>query len=215
MADGGRYDTAARSGRPVGTVGVPVARANRLLVAGGVVTLLGAALVLLVLMTQRGTTPSTVAATDDAPAATAPVAVEESSTPVVVSQSEGQDPVTFEIPEGHEALALTVEFQRGVAGLPSAGDRVNVYGVFTQHAGDLVEELPGVRRVLADVEVLAVSGGAFSANGGTPTVVVAVTGEDAERAIYTHAAESIYLTLVGDDGASEPTDGVSAGNLAP
>ena len=207
---------------------VAVSRSNRLLLAGGVISLLGAVLVLVVMMGQGGSSDApTIAADDPAGAATADAdgvvddgaSTDEPAVPAVQTDASGQ-PV-FDVPEGMEAVALTVDFQRSVAGLPAVGDRVNVYGVFTNQAADPVADLggdgaqlPAVRRVLADVPILAVTGASHSSNGGAPTFVVALAPEDVEAALYVHTAESIYLTLVDDETETSPaTEGVNAGTL--
>lgn len=190
-----------------------MARSNRLLLAGGIVTLLGALLVLVVTMGQGSPSADPTAAErggDDPSVQTSQA--DEPATPAVQVDEDGQ-PI-FDIPEGREALALTVDFERSVAGLPAVGDRVNVYGVFATHEADLVDGLPAVRRVLADVSVLAVTGAAHDSNGGAPTFVLALAPDDVEAAIWTHTAESIYLSLVDDDtGFSPETSGVDAGSL--
>lgn len=197
-------------------------RSNRLLVLGGVVTLLGVTLAMLVVLTGRP--PAEASEAPRVAAEQVSGAVDTEEAPAAPGGGTASDVAApFEIPEGLEAVALTVDFQRGVAGLVSAGDRVNVYGVFVSIEPDVVADLdehaggarlPAVRRVLADVPVLAVTGASHESNGGTPTVVVGLEPSDVEAAVYTHTAESVYLSLVepGVD-ASPDTDGVNAGTL--
>jgi Flp pilus assembly protein CpaB len=178
-----------------------VARSNRLLVAGGIVTLLGAALVLAVLYLQRDATP--VAAQEPPPA-------EE------VQAAQQTAPPPFEIPEGLEAVAVTVDFERSVAALPQAGDRVNVYVVFRNVSTDAVGTLPAVRRILADVPVLAITGASHSSNTGTPTVVLGLDPADVEAAIYLNVVEDVYFSLVQEDTEESPeTSGANAGTIQP
>lgn len=196
-----------------------MARSNRLLLVGGVITLLGAALVLLVMLNQNPSSTEPTAAPDEP--STSSARSDEVATPAVQTDDEGQ-PI-FDVPEGMEAVALTVDFQRSVAALPAVGDRVNVYGVFANHAPDVAEglpdgeggtSLPAVSRILADVQILAVTGAAHDSNGGAPTFVVALDPTDVEAALYVHTAESIYLSLVDEATEASPdTDGANAGSL--
>lgn len=156
-------------------------------------TLLGAALVLAVLFLGRPA--DRVVAAEPAPEATAdPVAASR----VVVAAESGEEATSFEIPEGTSAVAFTVDFQRSVAGLPSAGDRVDVYGRAGDHDGSALEA------VLDDVEVLTITGAAHESNGGAPTVVLAVPEAEVGGALGHHLTDPVYLTLRRGD--AEPDD---------
>lgn len=164
-----------------------MARSNRLLLVGAAVTVLGAALVLAVLFVQRPpTSPASPSTASETP-------VEAVEAPRVVVAQEGGEAVTsFEIPKGTSAVAFTVDFQRSVAGLPSAGDRVDVFG----RAGD---ETDTIEQVLEDVAVLTITGAAHESNGGSPTVVLAVPDDEVAGALGRHLTDPVYLTLRRDD----------------
>lgn len=189
-----------------------MARSNRLLIAGGAVTLLGIGLALVVALGQGpAPEPSEVASP---PTATASGTSGATVTPAVQIDEDGE-PI-FDVPEGMEAVAVTLEFQRSVAGLVAPGDRVNVFGVFSSTEVDITDGVPAVRRILADVTVLSVTGAEHASNGGSPTVVLALEPDEVETVIWTQTAESLYLSLVDEDTDESPaTGGVDAGDLVP
>ncbi len=126
-------------------------------------------------------------------------------------------PLPVIIPEGHEAVAVTVTYASGTAALPVPGDRVNIYAVFTQglpagfggaaaSADDAAGAGNGVVRMLSAVEVLGVTGVEALAGGGNVNFVVAVTPGDAERLIFQAATQQLWFTLVNE--ADPVVDGV-------
>lgn len=178
-------------------------RSNRLLLVGVAVTLLGAALVLALLSVQR----DRVAAPGDTPAAAADGrradrtgtdgtngtdggGVTDTAPRVVVGT--GDDGGGFTLPEGTSAVAVTVDFQRSVAGLPTAGDRVDVYG-----RGDAPADGTPLEQLLGDVEVLTITGAAHESNSGAPTVVLAVPVDEVADLLGSHLTDPVYLTLRG------------------
>lgn len=189
-------------------------RSNRLLAVGGIVTVLGAGLVLAVL---------TVGQPSDAPpsaAAPASTPVEATTTTSAATVEGGAVPVALELPDGLEAVAFTVDFQGSVAGLPQIGDRVHVYGV--PSPGALRSDAPAATRIdrlLEDVEVLAITGADHTTNGGSPTVVLGIDGDQVPAALTAHGTQAVHLTLVdlaaatasGDDAGSDDDDAQAAG----
>jgi Flp pilus assembly protein CpaB len=181
-----------------------VARSNRLLAVGGVVTVVGAGLVLAVLTVGRGPSEPTA----DAGTAPPPAATVEANGAVTEPVAEsGAVPVVLDLPDGLEAVALTVDFEGSVAGLPSVGDRVHVYGVPAPSALRS-EDAPATRiaRLLDDVEVLAITGADHATNGGNPTVVLGIDGDQVPAALTAHGTQSVHLTLV-DLAAAGSADG--------
>lgn len=191
-----------------------MARSNRLLIAGGAVTLLGIGLALVVALGQGPSPDRSEVAAPPAAATASGTTSEASVTPVVATDEDGE-PI-FDVPEGMEAVAITLEFQRSIAGLVAPGDRVNVFGVFASTEVEITDGVPGVRRILADVPVLSVTGAEHASNGGAPTVVLALEPDEVETVIWTQTAESLYLSLVDEATEASPdTGGVHAGDLLP
>lgn len=197
-------------------------RSTRLLALG--VTVLVAALAVLLVSMRSQPEPVVVAdAAPDAAAADAADAVggdEVTATGTVGALEEGEArlPSPLEVPDGHEAVAVSIGYDAAVAALPAPGDSVNVYGVFQQglpedlggpSASD--EDTPqggpakGVARVLSGVEVLGVSGATADSGGGAVTLVLALQPDDAERAIYLAGIEQVWFSLV--DADHEPVAG--------
>lgn len=109
-----------------------------------------------------------------------------------------------QVPEGQQAVALTLGRTAGLAGHLRAGDRVDVYGV--------VAEAPDsdntVRRALADVETLSVSDG-----DGDITVLLALPADEVETAVFLSSFESLWLSLVGDGDQPGDTPGATYSDL--
>lgn len=180
-------------------------RSNRLLAVGAVVTLLGAALVLAVITLQRPADP----------VASETTATSESTTDTRADDVASRDdpaatPSALTVPDGLEAVALTVDFEGSVAGLPEVGDRVHVYGVpVASPLGSGEDGATRIRRLLEDVEVLAVTGADHETNGGNPTVVLGVEPSDVGTALSSHGTAAVHLTLV-DRAGSASEDGSQA-----
>lgn len=203
-------------------------RSTRLLAIG--VTILAAALVVLLLGMRDQPDPIVVA---DAAAATTAAADDEAAaatdadgaTVGELAEDAQRLPAPLEVPDGHEAVAISSTYDAAVAALPAPGDRVNVYGVFQQ---GLPDELggaggeqadadtgvsKGVVRTLSGVEVLGVSGATAETGGGTVTLVLALQPDDAERAIYLAGTEQVWFTLVGADHEAVEGRGVTRANV--
>ncbi|MGH9273236.1 MAG: Flp pilus assembly protein CpaB [Acidimicrobiales bacterium] len=129
---------------------------------------------------------------------------------------------TFEVPEGFEAVAVQIDFVPGGAGYVSAGDHINLYGVFETITGDT--PVPRAELLLTNVEVLDVDltipprRGTASTDPAQPaaqrasstavTYLVAVRADDAEKVIYTTEFESLYASLTADEAPpAGPTPG--------
>lgn len=192
-------------------------RSTRLLAVG--ITVLVAALVLL-LVAQRNE-PDPIVVADGAPdvvaAETDDAEATASGTVGALGEDEARLPTPLEVPEGHEAVAVTSTYDAAVAGLPVPGDRVNLYAVFQQGLPDALATDAGTDgeatgnagkgavRTLSAVEVLGVTGVQPQAGGGSVTLVLALEPADAERTIYLAAAEQVWFSLVGPDHT--PVDG--------
>lgn len=135
---------------------------------------------------------------------------------------------TFTIPEGYEAVAVQIDFVAGAAGYVNAGDRINLYGLYSTPTGSG----PGPRAelLLTNVEVLDVDlsiparrgtaptdpsqPAAQRASGSTVTYLLALRSVDAEKAIFSTEFASLYATLTADEAPpSGPTSGRDAESI--
>lgn len=198
-------------------------RSTRLLAVG--ITVLVAALVLL-LVAQRNE-PDPIVVADDTPDVTATATdgaaadgAEDTGTVGALADDASRLPAPLQVPEGHEAVAVSSTYDAAVAGLPVPGDRVNLYAVFQQGVPDALHEDSGdgtgagsagkgAIRTLSGVEVLGVTGVAPEAGGGSVTLVLALEPDAAERTIYLAAAEQVWFSLVGPDHAPVDGEGVT------
>lgn len=190
-------------------------RSSRLLAAG--ITVLALALVVLLVSLRDQPDQVTVADAETDVAAQTDTADEPEETGGVLDDLADEAatdrlPTPFEVPEGREAVAVTAKYDAGVAALPTDGDRVNVYAIFTDALpGEVAEqdadggELGGAVRALAGVEVLGVTGAVPSAAGGNITLVLSLEPADAARAVYLAGTKQLWFSLVAE--GDEPTTG--------
>jgi Flp pilus assembly protein CpaB len=132
---------------------------------------------------------------------------------------------TFVIPEGHEAVAVQIDFVAGAAGYVNAGDTINLYGIYTTPVGD--RPAPRAELLLTNVEVLDVDLSiaprrgtaptdpsqptAQRASGSAVTYLLALRTDDAEKVIFTTEFASFYATLTADEASpAGPTPGRDA-----
>lgn len=120
------------------------------------------------------------------------------------------------IPEGMEALTVSLDAPRGVAGLINTGDSMTIYSTFKEVARKdgstetvtvvLVPtvELLAVHRPLAST---AFGGGDSEAQGeqlpGSLAVTVALTPEDAQRFVFSMESGSTWFGLLPPDAQGE------------
>ncbi len=191
-----------------------MARSTRLLLIGAVVFAVGVAATLFTLQSgDPAATAQEQAEPDPAPTATATTPPTEGT---VATGGDSGLPDRLDVPEGTEAVAVNVSYPQGVAALPGPGDHVNVYGVFTNGApgGEGQEALPMTRRVLTQVRVLARTG-ANVESAGSPTYVLALTGQQTERMVLLSSAEQVWMSLVDGDADLPGTSGASHDNVLP
>lgn len=195
-------------------------RSTRLLATG--VAVIATALVVLLLSMRNQPEPVVVA--DAAPAASDVTASAEEpaastgGTVGALAEDTKRMPSPLEVPEGHEAVAVTSVYDAGVAALPAPGDTVNIYAVFQQGLpddlggpGDDADRVDtkGVVRAMSGVRVLGVSGVVAETGGGNVTLVLALEPDDAERAIYLASTEQVWFTLVAEDHEAVEGRGVT------
>ena len=132
------------------------------------------------------------------------------------------------VPDGHQALAVSLEPVPGGAGLAAAGDHVDVFAADT-FKDDKGNETHAVKMVLQGIEVLKVTAGApatpvpptagsssqssasqaVSLTAGPTVFVLAVTPPEAEKIIYHAAFQKLWFSLVpAGQAPSGPTAGV-------
>lgn len=135
---------------------------------------------------------------------------------------------TFAVPEGFEAVAVQIDFVPGAAGYVSAGDHINLYGVYRTAAGEAL--VPRAELLLTNVEVLDVDltipprrgtapadpsqPAAQRASGTAVTYLLALRADDAEKVIYQTEFENLYASLTADEAPpAGPTPGRDGGTI--
>ncbi|MFN2526082.1 MAG: Flp pilus assembly protein CpaB [Actinomycetota bacterium] len=113
------------------------------------------------------------------------------------------------IPEGFQAVTLPLEASRVVGGAVLRGDRVTVYATFdrTNTTVTLVPEAQ-VLRVNEPSQDGGIGGGA----GGETLITLALTAEDAQKAVFAFEQGSVWLGLLppGASGTQRPPINVAA-----
>jgi pilus assembly protein CpaB len=136
--------------------------------------------------------------------------------PVARIQGEGTVPGgALGIPNGHEAITVSVDAPRAVAGAIGVGDHLAVYGTYSGFSTPAGKKIPTLTTVLVPLaEVLAVyqpnygddSGGLAGASAqrgsGAVTMTLALTPVDAQRMVFTMETGSVWFGLLppNDDG---------------
>jgi pilus assembly protein CpaB len=135
--------------------------------------------------------------------------------PVARIQGEGTVPGgALGIPNGHEAITVSVDAPRAVAGAIGVGDHLAVYGTYSGFQTPAGKKIPTLTTVLVPLaEVLAVYqpnygdpdtlGAAASQRGsGTVSLTLALTPVDAQRMVFTMETGSVWFGLLppNDDG---------------
>jgi pilus assembly protein CpaB len=133
----------------------------------------------------------------------------------------------IDIPEGKQAVAVTVAFTAGVAGYAGPGDHVNVYKTVVPGAPNAPAS-PLTQLVLSDVEVLDVSeevaprrADPIAATEAAPaettptrsgaaqiTLLLALDAEQAEKVVFGTTIDELYFTLVPEDQGPSEAPGV-------
>ena len=200
---------------------------SRLLAIGFAVLVVGVLLVLVIIRNA-----------DDDPAEPSPVATggqqeqteqpTEASTPLTPEQlSSARLPLPLDVPEGTEAVAVRVPFDRAVAAIPAPGDRVNLYRALAASgegegpqvetggtAGGLPEPGPAGELFLPEMQVLAVTGPLPAANDGTLTVVLAVPSDEVPELMPVATARELWFTLL-PNAEDDPTEGATESTEEP
>jgi pilus assembly protein CpaB len=141
----------------------------------------------------------------------------------------GENPDVLTIPPDHQALAINVATEPGVAGFLREGDHVSVIANIEAPGGQAGPQGGGgsgtrAQYVLQDVEILAIgrrvqptdaqpAGGTAQTEGGI-LLTVAVLPEEAEELVFATLNGQLWLTLLPED-ERQPVDtpGATAGTL--
>jgi pilus assembly protein CpaB len=96
---------------------------------------------------------------------------------------------------GYQAVSLSLESQRAVAGALQNGDYVEAYGTFSEGQGGQI-----TRFIVPDAQVL--SAVADTTGAGGTTILLAVAPDEAQKLIYAQEQGSVWLTLLppNEDG---------------
>lgn len=131
------------------------------------------------------------------------------------------------IPKGKQAVAITVDTTSGGGGYAGPGDRVDVYTVIPPDAPGAPTS-PMTKLLLTGVEVLDVSNEiaprrsttaqattteettvAPRSTEGRITLLLALTPQQAEQAIFAASFNSVWVTVLPKDAPASSTDGVT------
>jgi pilus assembly protein CpaB len=119
--------------------------------------------------------------------------------PVARIQGEGTVPGgALGIPNGHEAITVSVDAPRAVAGAIGVGDHLAVYGTYS---GFLAEVLAVYQPNYGD-ESGGLAGAGAQRGSGAVTMTLALTPVDAQRMVFTMETGSVWFGLLppNDDG---------------
>ena len=105
------------------------------------------------------------------------------------------------IPEGLQAVSVSLTAEQAVGNIVNQGDRVVVYGFFTGGAGNTASTVV----IVPDAQVLSVTVPAEGAGEGVATI--AVTPAEATRLIFAAGNGQPWLALLppGTDGTAVPS----------
>lgn len=136
-------------------------------------------------------------------------------------------PTTFTIPDGKQALAISLDPVAGTAGTATVGSHIDVYAAVSQKMPDgkgNEVDVHAARLVLQDVEVLSMPGAAVlpaagkavaaaqpSSNG--TTFILSVTPAEAEKLVFHTSFSKLYFSVLPANAKPvAPTAGVTTAN---
>jgi len=117
------------------------------------------------------------------------------------------------IPEGHEAITVSLDAPRAVAGALGDGDDVTIYA--TLAGGDVVEVVTIV--LVPQVQVLRVYGSTAGIDGseqvqqatGTLSVTLALLPEDAQKLVFSMEQGTVWLGLLPPNASGKDLKPIS------
>jgi pilus assembly protein CpaB len=126
------------------------------------------------------------------------------------------------IPEGMEAITVSLDAPRGVAGAINAGDHVTIYSTFNGIPGKGTAKETATVVLVPTAELLAVfrplssstfGGGEEPTSGeqvpGSLTVTLALTPEDAQHFVFSMETGSTWFGLLPPDTSGHPMEPIS------
>jgi pilus assembly protein CpaB len=131
--------------------------------------------------------------------------------PVARIQGEGTVPGgALGIPDGHEAITMSVDAPRAVAGAIVAGDNVTLYGTFSDFSTPAGKHLPTLTSVvIPTAQVLAVQLPVTGEDAlgvqqtqqttGSVSLTLALTPQDAAKFVFTMETGTVWLGLLPPD----------------
>jgi pilus assembly protein CpaB len=147
--------------------------------------------------------------------------------PLARIQGEGTVPGgILGIPQGHQAITVSVDAPRAVAGAIVTGDNIVIYGTFSDFSTPQGKKVPTLTTVLVpSAQVLAVSlpstggTGVFNAQQqtqqtlGAVQVTLSLTPQDAERFVFTMETGTVWLGLLPPNSTGTPLSRVTLGQV--
>lgn len=114
------------------------------------------------------------------------------------------------IPDGHEAITMSVDAPRAVAGAVAAGDNVTIYGTFSDFSTPAGKHLPTITSVvIPTAQVLAVQLPVTGEDAlgvqqtqqttGSVSLTLALTPQDAAKFVFTMETGTVWLGLLPPD----------------
>ena len=118
------------------------------------------------------------------------------------------------IPEGFEAISVSLDVPRVIAGVVQTGDHVKIFATFTQggqRGTRAAIEVPVTVNLVEDAQVLKadhppVDTSGAAAGAGTSTITLALTPKDAQQLVFAQETGTVWLSLLGpgEDGVKTP-----------
>ena len=126
------------------------------------------------------------------------------------------------IPEGMEAMTVSLDASRGVAGAINAGDHVTIYSTFKDAPGKGLATETSTLVLVPTAELLAVYrplasstfGGDDSSTPseqlpGSLTVTLALTPEDAQHFVFSMESGTVWFGLLPPDESGQPMEPIT------
>jgi pilus assembly protein CpaB len=100
------------------------------------------------------------------------------------------------IPDGYQALTLPLEAPRLAGGSIERGDRITIYGTFTNMSSATGNSPPATVTLVPQVEVLKVAGTAEDTGTRDYWVTLALKAKDAQKVVFAQEQGSVWLSLL-------------------
>jgi pilus assembly protein CpaB len=115
------------------------------------------------------------------------------------------------IPKGFEAISVSLDVPRVIAGVVQTGDHVKIFATFTQGGQRAAIEVPVTVNLVKDAQVLKVDHPPVDTSGaatgsGSSTITLALTPKDAQRLVFAQETGTVWLSLLGpgEEGVKTP-----------